>query len=376
MLFLKKNIYYLLTFLIIVAIIETFSLFAIKLIKNNPLIKKSMNFHKSIALKKELNSYIDLIPYIDGEKSFKFINTKKSKDLFYETLRDFNEKNSENILIQGDSWAAAANNELIKIEMIKFANKMNFGIINAGKISYSISPMTIQLEIFLKKFKLKPSMIIAILDQTDLGDEIHRYQSLSPNSLNLQDTRVHNEFKKSFFKILESKNINFIKLLKLFNEFWNSRLVQFNYDYSKTIKYIFKRLYYLATNTHTVIAPLKYGLNLDEKKIIINRVEKYIDFVFKNDIKKIVFVTHPHKEHLKNKLIYKENISLILNEIINNSQYSNKINHINFNKDFKKIYKNLTLDKIFIEEDPTSHLTQDTYLKIFYPHVIKNCCLQ
>lgn len=374
MFFIKKTKYYLLSFLIFVILIESLSFVSIKLIKNNSLIKKSMNFHNSINLKKEFNNYIDLIPYIDGEKSFEFINSTKSKDLFYEIFNDFNKKNSENILIQGDSWAAAANNKIIKKEIINFAKEMDFGIINAGKTSYSISPMTVQLDIFIKKFDLKPTIIIAILDQTDIGDEIHRYQSLNPESLNLQDTKVHNEFKKKFFEILDSRNINFFKLLKLFKEFWNSRLIQFNYDYNATIKYTFKRLFYLITNTHTVIAPLKYGLNTEERIIIRKRIEKYINFVFKNDIQRIVFVTHPHNGHLKNKPNYKENLSFILDKIIKESKYSDKINHINFNKDFKKIYKNLSPNEIFVKNDTTSHLTKDIYSKIYYPHILKNCC--
>ena len=55
--------------------------------------------------------------------------------------------------------------------------------------------------IILKKFLMQPSIVIAIIDQTDIGDELHRYQSLSDKSLELTDTKITNEFKKKFFKI-------------------------------------------------------------------------------------------------------------------------------------------------------------------------------
>lgn len=41
--------------------------------------------------------------------------------------------------------------------------------------SYSISAMTVQLDIFENKLNIKPSIIIAIIDQSDLGDELYKY---------------------------------------------------------------------------------------------------------------------------------------------------------------------------------------------------------
>ncbi len=370
----KKIRFYIAFFFILILIFETLSWSVVYFINKHPIIVKSKNFYKSKQLINELDEYLNLIPYVDDALEFrKFINNETSKNLFFITHRSFNENNNENILLQGDSWAAVANELNNKKKINDILVNKNFGLINGGKTSYSISPMNIQLDILLKKFKIQPSIVIAIIDQTDIGDELHRYQSLNKKSLDLTDTKIADEFKKKFFKILDSKGLNSIKLFFLFKEFWISRLNQFDYDFSKTIKYLFKRTFYLFTNTPTVIAPLKYGINSEEKKIISSRFEKYIDNVFKNKIKKLIFVSHPHKNHIIDKT-YKENIAIIIDNVIENSKYKEKIIHINFEKNFQKIYKSKPLDRIFIPKDKTSHLTNESYQNIYFPYIFNECC--
>tara|TARA_B110000238_G_scaffold40884_1_gene43599 strand:+ start:83 stop:1210 length:1128 start_codon:yes stop_codon:yes gene_type:complete len=370
----KKLTFYIIYLFFIILIFESFSWGIIYFINKHPIIIKSKNFHKSKKLINEFNEYLDLIPYVDDALEFrKFIDIETSKNLFFDTHRAFNKNNDENILLQGDSWAAAANEIRSKKIINDILIRKNFGLINGGKTSYSISPMNIQLDIILKKFLIQPSIVIAIIDQTDIGDELHRYQSLSDKSLELTDTKITNEFKKKFFKTLDSKGPNIIKLFFLFKEFWISRLNQFNYDYHKTIKYVFKRISYLFTNTPVVIAPLKYGINDDERILINNRFEKYINNVFKNKIEKLIFVSHPHKNHIINKT-YKVNISTIIENVIRNSKHKKKIIHINFEKNIKKIYKRESLDEIFVSKDKTSHLTNESYQNTYFPHIFDNCC--
>ena len=136
---------------------------------------------------------------------------------------------------------------------------------------------------------------------------------------------------------------------------------------------MFKRTFYLFANTPTVIAPLKYGINSEEKKIISSRFEKYIDNVFKNKIKKLIFVSHPHKNHISDNT-YKENIAIIIDNVIENSKYKEKIIHINFEKNFQKIYKGKPLDRIFITKDKFSHLTNESYQNIYFPYIFNECC--
>ena len=71
----------------------------------------------------------------------------------------------------------------------KESNKNNLGLINAGISSYSPSPMSIQLFILRKDFNIFPNIIIAIIDQTDIADEIYRYNNpdWSENKINYFD---------------------------------------------------------------------------------------------------------------------------------------------------------------------------------------------
>ena len=51
-----------------------------------------------------------------------------------------------------------------------------------------------------------------------------------------------------------------------------------------------------------------------------------------------------------------------------------KILHIKFSEKFYKIYKNKSLNEIFIISDVTSHLTDDAYREIYFPQIFSVCC--
>ena len=385
----KKFFFFAVLMILTFLSIEFLSYLAINRINNHPIIIKS----KDLFQKRENNNYfnkftkdyIDLIPYINEPKEFeKHVSKIDPNNSFYVSINDFKKENNENILIQGDSWAAFANRENIGNYLKKIATKRNFGIYGAGVIGFSASPMNVQLHLLRKKFDIHPSIIIAIMDQTDLGDELHRYQTLNKNTLNLENNYVSYKFKKNFFNILDSKNFSSFKLLGMSKEFFISRYKQFDNDFYKTFNYIISRITYLIDDVPTVISPLVYGLEEDEKKIIKNRLNKYINNVFKNnDVNKLVIVTHPHRNHLfSGKKKFKENINFIIDDIILNSPHKKRILHINFNDDFDYVYKDIEIDliedpeieRIFWKGDRASHLTEENYLDYYYPHIFSKCC--
>ena len=57
-----------------------------------------------------------------------------------------------------------------------FAKKNDLGLINAGVTSFSPSLMQLQYEILEKDFNIKPNIVVAYFDQTDVGDELCRYK--------------------------------------------------------------------------------------------------------------------------------------------------------------------------------------------------------
>jgi hypothetical protein len=369
----KKNLFIFLSLILFLILLEIVSYFLVNFINNHPLIKKAKNYYNLELAQNELKVYNNLIPYINGSSISKLIVESKNASeeiMFYETFSEFKKKNNENILLQGDSWAHSANLKKIKKKLTILAKKNNWGLINGGTISYSISPITVQLDILTKQFKKKPSIIIAIIDQTDFGDELHRYQSLNLQDLSLQDTQIHNEFKKSFISIIDSNRMSSVKIFLMFKEFYSSRYLQLNKGHVATISYVFKRAFYLSTNTLTVLAPLKYGLKDQERKLLAIRFDKYIDKAFKTGIKQLIFVTHPHKNHLTKKDYYKEEMGLFLKNIIKNSSYKKNILHVDFNKNFQKIYSGYEFKKIFLQNDVTSHLTASTYENVFFPYIM------
>ena len=74
---------------------------------------------------------------------------------------------------------------------------------------------------------------------------------------------------------------------------------------------------------------------MKKKKIFVERVNFYLSIAFSDHkLKKIVFVTHPHKKHINetDDTKYILNVSNLIDDLIDNSKYKKKIKHINFNK--------------------------------------------
>ena len=100
----------------------------------------------------------------------------KKEDYLFTVFSKF-DKNKDNYLIQGDSWAEyIVFKDLINKSLQNIVKKKGIGLINSGTSSYSPSPMKIQFEILEEKYDLKPDFLISIIDQTDIGDELCRYK--------------------------------------------------------------------------------------------------------------------------------------------------------------------------------------------------------
>lgn len=359
----KKIKFYLLIIFLFFLIIEFFSFISIKIIA------KKVD-HYIFWFDKEYNpkiveNYSEFIPYSRNKIDFSEINNYILKDensLFFSVIEDFNITNKENILIQGDSWAQIASKKKIFSNLKKFSENHNVGIINSGVASYSPSPMTSQLYILEKEFNIKPSIIIAIIDQTDIGDELYRYRTLDKNSFSYALTN----FQKKFF--IDSKEkikrFNFFtfKLLDIAYSYFLFQKKIYGFDTFNTTKIILKKLRSKLFGLPIVLSPLKFGINETEKNIFKSKINNYVNLSFQNsNLKKIYFVTHPHIKHLDNK--FKTNVRTIIDEVINENN-NNKLVHLDFeilNKSFDK--------KIFLKGDEFSHLTEDAFANYYYPRI-------
>ena len=130
------------------------------------------------------------------------------------------------VIIQGDSWAEQYRTDNSKEYLTNFCKEQKqFKFILAGTGSYSPSIMTSQLFLLRNDFDHNPEYLIAIIDQTDIGDEICRYKKLrkKENGRVIVGPEDKNsiEYNSSFyimdnFKMFFSDNYSIIKVLNYF----------------------------------------------------------------------------------------------------------------------------------------------------------------
>ena len=359
----KKFKFYSIIIIFLISIIEIFSYFVVKLIKEKTFLA---NFNEDQYRPYLLKKYSEFIPYSRNSINYNELNNYIVKDensYFYTVINNFDVKNKSNILIQGDSWAEIANKKEIFSNLKKISKEKQVGLINAGISSYSPSPMMSQLYILKKEFNIKPSIIIAIIDQTDIGDELYRYQTLKNNSFAPTLTKLHLEFYFESKKKLNQYNISLIKLLNYSYSYFNLNKNLYNLDNIDTFLFLSKRIKAKLFDIPIVLSPLKFGLTKNEKNIFKMRLENYINFAFINtNLDHLYIVTHPHLKHLTNE--FKLNINNLVDETINENENHEKIQHIDFMKLNSKFDK-----EIYLKEDVFSHLNEVSYLNYYFPSI-------
>ena len=268
-------------------------------------------------------------------------------------------------MIQGDSWAELLNNKKNFFILKNYAKENNLGLINSGISSFSPSAMTSQLDILQSEFEIKPSIIIAIIDQTDIGDELFRYKNVEKGYFSKTLTAEIKSFKLDAINNFDKLNFSSFKLIRyLFNYYQYNRNI-FDINTFDFIDLVYKQLKASFFKIPKILYPLQYGFSFNEKELVKKRIKNYIEFAFKNkNLKKIYFVSHPHLKHLDENG-YKINVSSIIDEAINETILKDNIYHINFSK--MKESKNRN---IYVEGDTYSHLTDDAYLSYYLPTIL------
>ena len=358
----RKIKFHFLILLILFLIFEFFSFISIKIITKKSLLS---NFVSKEYKPKIIENYSEFIPYSRNEIDFSEINNYIVRDensFFYTVIRNFDKNNKANILIQGDSWAEIANKKKIFSYLKKFSKKHNVGIINAGISSYSPSPMTSQLYILEKEFKIKPSIIVAIIDQTDIGDELFRYRTLNKNSFSPTLSKIHKKFYIESNEKFKKFNFFTIKLINFTYSYFLLHKEIYNFDTFNTTKIILKKIRSKLFGIPMVLSPLKFGINENEKNIFKSKINNYISFASQNSkLEKIYFITHPHVKHLNNE--FKTNVKTIIDEIIKENEKKNLIL-----LDFEVLINSFDM-RIFLKGDELSHLTEDAYANYYYPKI-------
>ena len=296
---------------------------------------------------------------------------EQKNDYLFSIIGDH--QSSDLILLQGDSWMEQSQEVKSSLRLLeKFSVKNNLSIINAGITSYSPSLMNLQFKLLKKDFNLQPNVVIAYIDQTDIGDEICRY---NPSKIFSENTLVavsNEEYTNKIYDYTKVYNYSNIEL-------YNSHPLKFFKLANFKIKYLILRTYKRFKEISEVgwsqrgnvkcrfDEIQKYLFNLDQKSknLFLNSLNEYIRTLEEDtEIRKILLVSFPHYKHHNKE--YKISVSNLIEELIENNNFK-KTSHFNFsNYDFS----NLELKKIYLEGDPSSHLNKKYHTELFIKNVL------
>ena len=185
------------------------------------------------------------------------------------------------------------------------------------------------------------------------------------------------EHEAPLVKVFASNNLSLIKLFNIGKIFFTAKKKKFDGKNIETVKYFFQRIKIFMKGIPTVLFPLVNGFSDGDKLIFTERVNNYIDIAFQDkNLKKIIFVTHPHKNHLvKNNEKYKSEIGSVISKIIESSIYKNKIKHIDFYQKDRALLENQDINKMFLKDDVYSHLTEEMYINYYFPYILNNAII-
>jgi len=313
-----------------------------------------------------------------------FFKETTSEDLVFTHLNIKN--NKIKILLQGDSWFEQINGKGGKESYFSFklfqdfGNKYNVSFINGGTSSYSPSLMNLQIDILEKDFNIQPEVVIAFIDQVNIGDEICRYKKNKVyENGKLIKVNPESEFNGlgwyNYFEVYELSNIYFknknkaIRTYKLINFKFYSKFKSLKKSIKTKSQNFFKdeakknKKCYWEEIEKNLINPNENDI-IYFKSVLNEYIEKTKE---KKYIKKLIFVTFPYKAHFytKEKKIYNLNMSDLVSEIADDHA---AVDHINFSKmlinndnfDFENVW---TYDGI--------HLNAYNHGNIFIKNILK-----
>ena len=120
-----------------------------------------------------------------------------------------------------------------------------------------------QLKALINDFKLNPEIIITYYDQTDIGDDLYRYNIFLDNKQFIEYKRYDKKLMNSFSQF----NINSIKIILVVKNYFLREKSRFRLSYYETFKKILRRIYLINFKKIPLqLEPLYYGININEKK--------------------------------------------------------------------------------------------------------------
>ncbi len=264
------------------------------------------------------------------------------------------------VLIQGDSWAEQFITSLgayATLDNFALANHVNFVV--GGTASYAPSPMAVQYRLLRKDFNVDPSVVVAIIDQTDIGDELCRYRSqLSKDEHGELVVRPYESTDLMPYSIR-----NYFDLIDILDGEGGALL--------RLIKYKIKKLQIggpSGCSQKTILAPTAGDLTAQDRAYFGERIAEYISTVFRysDKVEKLIFVTHFHRGHLTGE--FSLNVSELIRDVVQKSPYRERIIQLDF---LPSDYGNEAGVSIFEEGDPFSHLTNTAHRQVYARKILQ-----
>ena len=347
---------------------------------------ENLNFHEKYSKK---------VHHIRQEKVLDWLWKKpKVEDMMFTTINKLEDKELI-VLIQGDSFMEQLTNssyykqdtnvELltngekpknISVELVqKFKSKKKVGFVSGGTGSYSPSLMNLQLDVLEQDFKILPNIVIAYVDQSDIGDEYCRYKnhrfyengvlkSIQPEShLMWRETFNYSEiYEKSKIRLKNNSKILQTFFLTNFN---------FKYGFVKSSTRLYRK--YISTNKADKEKLTKCYWGTIEKYLIKHhdtetkyfkdQVKEYLEKMKKKEhIEKIFFVTFPHKKNFNK--TYKLNVSDVIESVVKDEKI---VTHINFSKILLND-NNFNYENIYLNDG--IHLNRDNHANLFMKKIL------
>ena len=286
------------------------------------------------------------------------------EDLLFNVLND--SSSNKLTLLQGDSWFQQIN-DYPDVKNYIANSQENVKFVNGGVTSFSPSLMNIQFNILENDFNIKPEIVIAYVDQTDIGDEFCRYKNLRildeqdvlksvpyekfptyKGPFNLHELIIFSEidlkYKSKIIKTQKFLNYKFIKSIEKVKKQYQRKIIKSNY---------FEKCGWRKVDNYLRVADKKV---IEHFELILN---EYLNMLSKKEyLKKIYIITHPHKLQLTTS-DYKLDVSDLVSKAM---QAYPKVEHINFSKIINE-------DPNFYSQEPwlndLIHLNQKNYFLFF-----------
>ena len=348
---------------------------------------ENLNFHEKYSKK---------VHHIRQEKVLDWLWKKpKVEDMMFTTINKLEDKELI-VLIQGDSFMEQLTNssyykqdtnvELltngekpknISVELVqKFKSKKKVGFVSGGTGSYSPSLMNLQLDVLEQDFKILPNIVIAYVDQSDIGDEYCRYKNhrfYENGVLKSIQPESHLMWRETFnySEIYEKSKIRLKNKSKILQTFFLTNF-NFKYGFVKSSTRLYRK--YISTNKVDKEKLTKCYWGTIEKYLIKHhdteteyfkdQVKKYLENMKKKEhIEKIFFVTFPHKKNFNK--TYKLNVSDVIESIVKDEKI---VTHINFSKILLND-NNFNYENIYLNDG--IHLNRDNHANLFMKKILE-----